>query len=120
MVFSLAQALVHYDKLEQISRRLKILASASNIVPFDSTLAERVSCINNTLRKLASALDEIANMLDMFNGLQTEPLGKISVSFVNQSKALAASTNVLCDRLGALLYNVKLATLSFLLESKFS
>jgi hypothetical protein len=118
IIFSLAQAFISYDKLEQMSRRLKMLASASKIVLSDCKLTEHISHINDTMCRLAGALDEISHGLDTFNELHPEPT--IPASFVDQSKALTASTKVLRDRLAVVFNNVKLTALSFLLESKSS
>jgi len=118
IIFSLAQAFISYDKLEQMSRRLKMLASASKIVLSGCKLTEHISHINDTMCRLAGALDEISHGLDTFNELHPEPV--IPASFVDQSKALTASTKVLRDRLAVVFNNVKLTALSFLLESKFS
>jgi midasin len=111
---SLAGALNTYQKLEDMSHRLRMIFSTSKIALSNSKLLERILYVKNSLCKLANAFNDISNGLEVFRDLQ--PNRSLPASTIQQAQTMNNSTKALCDQVEVVVNNVRLTSFPVLLE----
>jgi hypothetical protein len=114
---SLVLALADLSKLEDATRRLRMtVSSSSHLLQAHTDLLDRVTHIKNTLCRFSSALSEIMDGFCVYNDLHADRT--TPQSLLDHVSALSAKATVLRDGMTALLDDMNLVDVPFLLLRK--
>lgn len=97
--------------------RLRMVFASPKLILYGSFVLEQAMNMRHLLCRLLGALQEIQDGMIVFNGLQ--PNTPIPASFMEESRALSASTSILQDRFSVVIQDIGLSSLPFVLESTY-